>query len=68
METKKILLVCGMVLFFFILMKHVRITSNVNAPTTSSNKRVVYNKSVNVSHNVSPNVAHYNAYKSQYYN
>ena len=61
MDTNKILLILGLILLLFFIMRNVKV--NTYTPTTSkTTTTIVYKKPVNT---VTP---HYNAYKSQYYN
>jgi len=59
MDTNKILLIVGLILFLFFIMSNVRVETSTQTPTTT----VVYRKPLVV--DVAP---HYNAYKAQYYN
>lgn len=64
METKKILIIGGLILFLFLIIR--RKPSNTNTATnTNTNTTVVYRRPVTPA--VGPN-PHYNAYKAQYYN
>jgi hypothetical protein len=58
MESKNVLLILGLILLLFFIMRNVRIYT----PTTSKTTTVIYKR---------PTVAvgpHYNPYKTQYYN
>ena len=61
MDTNKILLIVGLILFLFFIMRNVRVETSTQTPTTTTS--VVYRKPLVV--DVAP---HYNAYKAQYYN
>ena len=65
METKKVVMIVGLVLLLLFFMRHISV-STVTPTTTKTSKTVVYR-------NPSPNYVgvtnpHYNSYKSQYYN
>jgi hypothetical protein len=60
METSKLLMIGGLILFLFLFLRIVRIDIK-DTPITSTTK-VVYRRPVSA-----PN-PHYNAYKAQYYN
>ena len=62
METKKVVMIVGLVLLLLFFMRHI----SVSTVTPTTTKTVVYR-------NPSPNYVgvtnpHYNSYKSQYYN
>lgn len=62
METNKILMIGGLILFLFLVMRIVKIDIK-GTPTTTSTTKVVYRRRP-----VSAPNPHYNAYKAQYYN
>jgi hypothetical protein len=61
MDTNKILLILGLILLLFLIMRNVKV--DTSTPTTTKTTTVVYRRPPAVA--VTP---HYNAYKSQYYN
>jgi hypothetical protein len=66
MDTNKILLILGLILLLFLIMRNVKVESTTPTTTKTSTK-VVYRRPPAVA--VGPTVApSYNAYKAQYYN
>jgi hypothetical protein len=65
MDTNKILLILGLILLLFFIMRNVDNVMNVetSTPTTTKTTTVIYRRPPTVA--VAPS---YNAYKSQYYN
>lgn len=61
MDTNKILLILGLILLLFFIMRNVKV--DTSTPTTTKTTTVVYRRPTAVA--VTP---HYNAYKAQYYN
>jgi hypothetical protein len=64
METDNVLLIIGLVLLLFFIMRHVRYNT-VYTPVTTKSTTVIYRPPHVNSIFVSP--GHYNAYKAQYY-
>jgi len=62
MDTNKILLILGVILLLFFIMRNVKFDSSSTATATKTST-VIYKKPYNT--RVAP---HYNSYKAQYYN
>lgn len=66
MDTDKVILIVGLVLLLFFIMRNVRYNTvyTSSMPITTKSATVIYRKPPN---NVYVNPGHYNAYKAQYY-
>jgi hypothetical protein len=66
MDTNKIMLILGLILLLFFIMRNVKVESTTPT-TTKTTRNVVYKRppAVAVGPTVAPN---YNSYKAQYYN
>ena len=62
MDTNKILLILGLILLLFFIMRNVKVETSSPTTMTKTSTKVVYKNPIN------PVTPHYNAYKSQYYN
>lgn len=62
MDTNKILLIFGLILLLFLIMRNTKVDTSTSTPSTTTTK-VVYRHQPVVASN-----GKYNAYKAQYYN